>query len=187
MRTSSFTACIRSFRSFTTTIFPPINLDNVRQTSFMPNAKAVKGMKIWKAPLVPTGCYKTMLLKRKAASKREQRKSSLLLCRAGAGSSAPSAVKGKTPVSEWVNLYYFMRQADIWRNILARRPKRLKGPKCPKDTTVRLMPDDKINPRCIDLHRLFVRFNFPFGLFALLSLFALLALFGLIAKKREPQ
>ena len=33
-------------------------------------------------------------LKVKAASKREQRKSSLLLCRAGAGSSARSAVKG---------------------------------------------------------------------------------------------
>ena len=39
--------------------------------------------------------FKALLYKVKAASKREQRKSSLLLCRAGAGSSARSAVKAE--------------------------------------------------------------------------------------------
>jgi hypothetical protein len=39
--------------------------------------------------------FKALLYKVKAASKREQRKSLLLLCRAGAGSSAQSAVKGE--------------------------------------------------------------------------------------------
>jgi ABC-type transport system involved in cytochrome c biogenesis permease subunit len=40
--------------------------------------------------------FKALLYKVKAAGKREQRKSSLLLCRAGAGSSARSAVKGES-------------------------------------------------------------------------------------------
>ena len=39
--------------------------------------------------------FKALLYKVKAAGKREQRKSSLLLCRAGAGSSARSAVKAE--------------------------------------------------------------------------------------------
>ena len=39
---------------------------------------------------------KLTLSKRKAASKRAQRKSLLLLCRAGAGSSAQSAVKAES-------------------------------------------------------------------------------------------
>ena len=40
--------------------------------------------------------FKALLYKVKAAGKREQRKSSLLLCRAGAGSSARSAVKAES-------------------------------------------------------------------------------------------
>jgi hypothetical protein len=40
--------------------------------------------------------FKALLYKVKAAGKREQRKSLLLLCRAGAGSSARSAVKGES-------------------------------------------------------------------------------------------
>ena len=43
------------------------------------------------AEMLPRGVK--IRLKVKAASKREQRKSLLLLCRAGAGSSARSAVK----------------------------------------------------------------------------------------------